>query len=181
MKTFKFSIIAKFLYRYSFIPIASIMLFYIVVSASGIHLDVMNVLPMLINILFLYVIIRFYVKSYAQFPFEIEVTEEKLICKNFKYGKDGFEIKFADIKNIEGGVFENKPTKALVIYAEGKEQSISISPHMKNYNRLLTLILSRINKNMYDDLILKVRENQKLPAINKMSGKIKKTSRKKKK
>lgn len=181
MKTFKFSILAKFLYRYSFLPIAAMMLFYIVVSAVNIPIDALNTLPMTINILLLYIIVRFYKKSYAQFPFIIEVLEDKMICSNFKYGKEGYEIIYSDIVKIEGGIFANKPTKPLVIHTKGKDEQISISPHIKGYNELLTIILSKINKSMYDELIEKVRVNKKLPTTNVRSATKKKSVRKKKK
>jgi len=156
MKTFKYGIIAKIIYRYANIPANLILLFYLLASAIGISADWKFVFPLLINIILIYVLNRFYYKIYKTFPFKIEVDNEKMICSDFVINNRIIELNHSSIKNIKGGIFSGRNYSPLYIYTE--TLSIGISPHMKDFNKFLTVVLTNIRKELYEELLESIKK-----------------------
>jgi len=156
MKTFKYGIIAKIIYRYANIPANLILLFYLLASAIGISADWKFVFPLLINIILIYVLNRFYYKIYKTFPFKIEVDNEKMICSDFVINNRIIELNHSSIKNIKGGIFSGRNYSTLYIYTE--TLSIGISPDMKDLNKFLTVVLTNIRKELYEELLESIKK-----------------------
>ena len=79
-----------------------------------------------------------------------------MICSDFIFNNRNVEINHSDIKNISGGIFTGRSYSPLYIKME-KEQ-IGISPHMKDYNKLLTTILTNIPKELYESLLESIKK-----------------------
>ena len=164
MKTFKYGFLAKMIYRYSIIPANLILLFYLFASAIGMSTDWKFIFPLLINIILLYVLNRFYYKIYKSFPFKVEADNEKMICSDFVLNKRTVEIIHSNIRTIKGGIFSGRNYSPLYISTE--KESIGLSPHIKDFNKLLTIILTNIDKNLYEELLESIK---KLAFVSKKS------------
>ena len=156
MKTFKYSIIAKIIYRYANIPANLILVFYLLASAIGIPEDWKFIFPLLINIILIYVLNKFYIKIYKSFPFKIEVNNDKMICSDFVINNRVIEINHSSIKEIRGGIFSGRNYSPLYISTD--KLSIGISPHMKDFNKLLTIVLTNIKKELYEELLESIKK-----------------------
>ncbi len=165
MKTFKYSFIAKIIYRYGNFVISIILLLYLILSAVGITKDWRFVFPLLINFILLYIVNKYYLKIYKLFPFKIEADNRELRCSDFMI-KDRIEnIKIIDIEKIEGGIFSGRNYAPL--YIEWNGGKIGLSPHMKDFNKLLTIILTNIKKELYEELLESIKKYVKIkPAEN---------------
>ncbi|MCP5063871.1 MAG: hypothetical protein GY936_15600 [Ignavibacteriae bacterium] len=168
MKTFKYSLIPKFVYRYANIPATIIIVLYLIISSIGIVNDWMFIFPLAINLILIYVLNRFYFKMYKNFPFKVEIDNEKMFCSDFLLNNRTVKINLLDIEEIKGGIFSGRAYMPLYIKWEGNQ--IGISPHMKNYNKFLTIILTNIKKELYDKL---------LDEVKTLAGPLKKDKKKK--
>ncbi|NLT51510.1 MAG: hypothetical protein GXX85_11390 [Ignavibacteria bacterium] len=159
MKIFEYSFPAKLILKYSFIPLSVIMIIYIFYSLGGLLNSWFFIFPLIIHLLLFYIIIRFYVKIKEYFPFKIEINSEKIVCENFLGKKDNVEIKFTEIEDISGGIFNGNYSRPIYITAADGKIKIGIYRHLKNYNELLKIILSSVSKELYNDLLKKMEKS----------------------
>ncbi len=92
---------------------------------------------------------------YKNFPFKIEIDNEKMLCSDFMINDRIVKINLNDIEEIKGGIFSGRAYMPLYIIWE--ENKIGISPHMKYYNKFLTIVLTNIKKELYDELLDEVK------------------------
>lgn len=156
MREFKYNFLAKLIYRYANIPANLILLFYLYASIYGMSVDWKFIFPVLINIILIYVLNRFYIKIYKSFPFYIKIDNEKMICSDFVIKNRNVQIVHSDINEIKGGIFSGRAYSPL--YVSTPEVKIGISPHMKGYEKLLTIILTNIPKELYESLLETIKK-----------------------
>ena len=156
MKEFRYSFLAKLIYRYANIPANLILLFYLYASAYGMTIDWKFIFPVLLNIVLLYVLNKFYLKIYRSFPFHIIIDNEKMICSDFVINNRKVEIFHSNIIKIKGGIFSGRAYAPLYITTE--DITIGISPHIKDYDKLLTIILTNIPKELYESLLAQIKK-----------------------
>jgi hypothetical protein len=152
MIKFKYPLFARFLYRYANIPISLVLLVHLLISAVAIQQEWYNVFPLLINLLILYVLNRFYLKVYRSFPFKIEVNNEKMICSDFFFSSKKIEVFHTDLDNIRGGIFSGAPTRPVYVHDGKQDVTLGLFIHIKNFNKLLTVILSNVTPQLYKEL-----------------------------
>lgn len=151
MKTYKYNFWVKTILRYANIPVNIILIIYTYFSVISILNDWRFVIALLINLILIFFLNRFYFRIYKYFPFRISVSDKELYCSNFMFNNKEINFKFIDIENINGGIFSGRPFMPLYI-SLGKNK-IGISPHIKDYNKLLTTILTNIKKELYENLL----------------------------
>ena len=99
-------------------------------------------------------------KSYFTFyklvPFKIEADDDKLVCSHFLFRDKKITIHYKDIESLKGGIFEAK-YRGLMKVSDGKNKiSIGFFDRMKDSSKLITLILSKVDKKIYDEVINKL-------------------------
>lgn len=156
MQLFKYSFIVKIIYRYANIPVSLILFFYLLASGFGITTDWKFIFPLVITIILIYVLNKFYIKIYKTFPFKIEIDNSKMICSDFIIKNRNLEILHSDINEIKGGIFSGRVYMPLYIRTD--KATVGISPHIKDYNKLLTLILTNIPKDLYTSLLEEIKK-----------------------
>ena len=156
MKTFKYGIIMEFFYKFGNIPVSLLLIIHFFYILLGFTQNTYMIFPIIIYLIILYLINRQYFKVYKVFPFRIEINNEKMICKDFLIGKDK-EIVLGKISKIEGSIFGGNAVKPLYIFDESGENKIGIYLSMKEFDKLLTIILSNVKKDLYEDLVQKVK------------------------
>ncbi len=154
MKTFKYSFLPKQIYRYANIPANLIMLFYLLASILGMQHDWKFVFPLLINLILLYVLNKFYFRMYKTFPFKVQINNEEMICSDFVLNNREVKIKLLDIKEITGGIFTGRAFMPL--YIKTDNEKLGFSPHMKDFNNLLKIILTNVTKELYESLLERI-------------------------
>lgn len=158
MIKFKYSLISQIIYRWMNIPISLLLILQIYVSVFNITHNLYLIIPLLINITILYYLNKFYMFTYSHFPFEIIASNEKLICRNFFDKSKELIIYNKDIIEIKGGLFSGNLARPIYI-SDGKN-IIGFHSHLKDSNKLLTIILSNISKELYDSLLDKMKIKQ---------------------
>lgn len=151
MIEYKYTFLHRIIYRYANIPANLILLFYLLASILGLMQDWKFIFPLIITVILLYVLNRFYFKMYKTFPFRIEINNEEMHCSDFVIKNRIAKIEHSEIKSIVGGIFSGRAYMPLYITTD--KEKIGISPHIKNYNKLLTTILANIPKELYESLL----------------------------
>ena len=119
---------------------------------------------------------RFYFRSYKLFPYKIEINNEKMICSDYMKKSKTHEIYLSDIDLVDGGALSGSPAKPIFIHTETDDLLIGISPHLKNHNKLVTIILSNVRQGVYNDVLATAKEiNESNKAL---LGKAKKNKKK---
>ncbi len=153
MITFKYSLISKIIYRYANIPATIFLLLYLVSSFTYMFKEWYYFFPFMLNLLIIIILNRYYFRSYNLFPFRIDINTEKMICSDYFKRKKIVEINLQDIDLIEGGSLYGTPGKPILVHDAVNDSVIGISPHMKNHNKLITIILSNVKEDVYNDVL----------------------------
>lgn len=158
MKTFKYSFISRLIYRYANIPVTLFLIIHLFVSVAGVQQNWIFIIPLLLNLLVLVWINKFYYKSYNTFPFHIEIDNEKMICTDFFDRRKKVVLKHSDITKIKGGIFSGNRARPIYIYDENHNIVLGFHHHLKGFNAVLTLILSNIKQDLYESLLDQIKE-----------------------
>ena len=158
MVIFQYSLISKFIFRYANIPLTIFLLLYLVSSFLYMFQKWYFVFPFLLNLLIIIALNRYYLRSYKLFPYKIEINNEKMICSDYLKKSKVHEILLRDIDSIEGGSLSGTPAKPIYINSYSNNVVIGISTHMKNYNKLITIILSNVKQEVYNEVLDKASE-----------------------
>jgi hypothetical protein len=160
MKIFTYSAFAKIFYRYANIPITLLLLLSLLTALAGIYTNWIYIFPALFDITVIYVINRYYIKSYKRFPYKIEANNEKMICADYLFSDKLIELDHTSITKITGGIFSGNLARPIYLHDENNNIVISFNNHLKNYDKLLTIVLSNITQELYNDLLTKAKDTR---------------------
>jgi hypothetical protein len=160
-QTFTYPFFLKFIYRFGNIVVTLMLIAYLIPIILYIDQNIILLVPVLIALLAVYFLNKHFILLYKILPFTIEADNEKMICKNFIFSKKELIIYYKDIQSLTGGIFENK-FSGLMKVCDGKN-SVCIGFYQKliNSNRLVTLILSNVKRELYDEVIENLTKQKK--------------------
>ena len=158
MITFKYSFLSKLIYRYANIPLTIFLSLYMISSFFFMLQKWYYFFPFLLNLLIIIALNRHYIRTYKLFPFRIDVNNDKMICSDYFYKSKHIEINLNDIDEIEGGVISGTPAKPIYLHDGKNHVVIGISPHLKEGNKLVTIILSNIKRTLYNQVLAQMEE-----------------------
>lgn len=123
------------------------------------------IIPIIISLFIIYFTNRFYFMLYKSFPFLIKADDEKLICTDFMFRKKEVIIYYKNVKSIEGGIFDGRLSGIMKICDAETGICITFSHRIRNSTKLIALLLSKIDKKLYDE---------KIDALQKINSKLRK-------
>lgn len=145
--------IIKFIYSYGNFFINILMIFNLLAFLFQLKSNYVLIFPIIITVIILYLVNRFYFIIYKTLPLEIIVEKERLILTNFIFNKSRKEtIYFKDIKTISGGIFEGRLNGIMKI-TDKNNLSIAISHRINDSSKLIAKILEKVDKKLYDEVI----------------------------
>ncbi len=158
MKTYTYPLVAKLIYKYANFPITLFLFFYVIISAAESFQKTYFVIPLILNIIIIFYLNRYYFRSYKVTPFKIEISNDKIVCSNFYLSEKIVELSLLEITEIKGGIFAGSQTSSIYLINETENITIKINHHLKNYNEVLTKILQNINQELYEELLKTMKE-----------------------
>lgn len=162
MQTFTYPFYARLIYRYGNLFATVLLGLYLVPVVLGADENLYLLIPLIITLLLLYYINKKYLTLYKVMPYKIDADDEKLVCKDFIFSDKEIIIYYKDIESLSGGIFDGK-LRGLMKVCDGKNRiCIGFSDKMKDSKKLITLILSKVNKNIYNDVIDKLQALKKV-------------------
>jgi hypothetical protein len=165
MQTFTYSLFWKFIYRYGNLIITPLLLLYALSLVTLIDKNIIILIPFLLSIFILYYLNRSYINFYKLVPYKIEIDDEKINCTGFLFRDKTVTIFIKDIESISGGLFEGK-YRGLMKVCDGKnKRCIGFFDRLNNSSKLVTLILSKVDKKIYDKVIEQIQYSKIRPVI----------------
>lgn len=165
MEKFDYPVLIRILYRYGNIFITLLMIMNLIPLVISVDSNAILIVPIIITLFVIYFTNKFYFMLYKSFPFLIEADDEKIICTDFMFRKKEVVIYFKNIKSIEGGIFDGRLSGIMKICDAETGICIAFSNRISNSTKLIALILSKIDKKLYDE---------KISALQKISSKLRK-------
>ena len=153
MQSFTYRLFFKFLYRYGNIPVTILLSIYAINLAVNLDKGVIYIIPFVVTFLVIYFLNRHYLVLYKILPYKIETDNEKMVCSDFLFYKEPVTIFFKDIVSLEGGIFQGRLNGIMKIKDGTNNRIIGFYDKIKDARKLETLILSRVNKKIYDEVV----------------------------
>jgi hypothetical protein len=162
MRKFTYSAFARLFYRYANIPITLLLLISLLSALGSMYTSWFYIIPAVFDVIIIYVINRYYIKSYKRFPYRIEADNQRMICTDYFFSNKKIELDHASITKITGGIFSGNIARPIYLHDENNNIVIGFNSHLKDYDKLLTIVLSNIKQELYDDLLTSARDSQVL-------------------
>ena len=169
MQTFTYSFLFKIIFRFGNIAATLLLIIYIIPSVVLVDQQKLMLIPIIISLIVIYIINKTYLIYYKIIPYKIVADDEKIICTEFLFSQKEFTIRYADIEKLTGGVFEGKSSGIMKVVDSRNKVQIGFSQKINNSERLISLILSKVHKDLYNEVIEHItkRNERRLPAKKK--------------
>lgn len=160
MQTFTYSFIFKIIFRFGNIFVTLLLSIYLVPVIFYINQNKFLIFPLIISLIILYITNRNYLIYYKLLPYKIEADAEKMICSNFLFSKEVIIIYYKDIDMLKGGVFSGKSSGVMKVHDGKTKLQIGFSQKLINSEKLIALILSKVTKELYSEVIENITDRR---------------------
>jgi hypothetical protein len=113
----------------------------------------------------IYLLNKHYLNLYKIIPYKIEADEEKIICTDFLFSRKEFNIFYADVESLTGGIFDGRFSGVMKVCDRKNQVCIGFFNRIRNADKLQTILLSKVPRKVYDDVVervgLKNKKNDK--------------------
>jgi len=162
IQEFNYPLLFRIIFRYGNIIITGLLLVYSLPLLSALNKNKFLIIPLLITLMVIYFLNRHYLALYKILPFKIEVDDAKIICSHYFFSKKEVIIYYKDINFLTGAIFENK-ISGIMMVCDGKNNiRIGFYRRLKNSNKLATILLSKVKKELYDEIMEKLIQKKRI-------------------
>ena len=156
MKVFTYPIFYKIILRFGNIPLTLLLILYLIPSVIYVDEYLVLLIPLIISSLLIFFLNKLYLTLYKIIPYKIVADDGKLICSEFLFSKKEIIIDFNNINKLKGGIFEGKLHGILKVYDGKNNIYIGYFSKIKNSEMLGTILLSKVKKSVYEEVIKNV-------------------------
>lgn len=160
-QTFTYPLLFGLLYKYGNIVVTFLLVFYTAPIVLYVDQNHILLIPLVISLLLIYFVNRQYFTLYRIIPYKIEADNEKLLCSGYIFSKKVITIYYEDIESLKGGMFENRMSGVMKAYDGKNSVTMGFYTKLNNSSRLVTIILSKVNRDLYDEVLDKLTEKKK--------------------
>ncbi len=153
MQTFTYSLIFKIIFRFGNIFITILLSIYLIPVFYFIDQSIYLFFPLILAVIILYMVNRAYFTYYKIIPYKIEADDEKMICSDFLFSNKVVTIYYKDIDMLRGGVFSGRSTGIMKLLDNKSKLQVGFSQKMKYSEKLIALVLSKVSKDLYNEVI----------------------------
>ena len=156
MTVFTYPKFYKIIIRFGNIPLTLLLIIYLIPSVIYVDEHLVLLIPLIISSLLIFFLNKIYLMLYKTIPYKIVADDGKLICSEFLFSDKEIVIDFKNIDKLKGGIFEGKMHGILKVYDGKNNIYIGYFNKIKNSKLLGTLLLSKVKKPVYDEVIKNV-------------------------
>jgi len=160
-QTFTYPFLFGLLYKYGNIVVTFLLVFYTAPIVLYVDQNYILLIPLVISLLLIYLVNRQYLTLYKIIAYKIDADNEKLICSNYFFSKEAVTIYYEDIESLKGGMFENRMSGVMKVYDGKNSVTLGFYTKLNNSSRLVTIILSKVRKELYDDVLDRITEKKR--------------------
>ncbi len=161
MKTYTYPFMYFLLYRFGFFLLSLLLLLNLLSALIYLSESIWWMFPALISALLVYLLNKYSLMLHRILPYKITADSEKIICSKFFLSSKQIIIYYRNISKLSGGIFEGKLRGVMKIHDGRNNTTVGFFHTIKNHNEFGTTILSRIPKQVYDDMLLNVSKQVK--------------------
>ena len=166
MQTFTYSLLFKIIFRFGNIIVTLLISIYLIPVFYFIDQNTILFLPLIIGVIIIFMVNRAYLTYYLILPYKIEVDDEKMICSDFLLSNKVVTIYFKDIEVLQGGVFNGRSSGIMKLRDSKSKLRVGFSQKINNSEKLIALILSKVSKDLYDEVISNLTERRHIKKAN---------------
>ena len=166
MQTFTYSLLFKIIFRFGNIIVTLLISIYLIPVFYFIDQNTILFLPLIIGVIIIFMVNRAYLTYYLILPYKIEVDDEKMICSDFLLSKKVVTIYYKDIDKLQGGVFNGRSSGIMKLRDSKSKLRVGFSQKINNSEKLIALILSKVSKDLYDEVISNLTERRHIKKAN---------------
>lgn len=166
MQTFTYSLLFKIIFRFGNIIVTLLISIYLIPVFYFIDQNTILFLPLIIGVIIIFMVNRAYLTYYLILPYKIEVDDEKMICSDFLLSKKVVAIYYKDIDKLQGGVFNGRSSGIMKLRDSKSKLRVGFSQKINNSEKLIALILSKVSKDLYDEVISNLTERRHIKKAN---------------
>jgi len=166
MQTFTYSLLFKIIFRFGNIIATLLISIYLIPVFYYIDQKTILFLPLIIGVIIIFMVNRAYLTYYLILPYKIEVDDEKMICSNFLLSEKVVTIYYKDIDKLQGGVFNGRSSGIMKLHDSKSKLRVGFSQKINNSEKLIALILSKVSKDLYDEVISNLTERRHIKNAN---------------
>jgi len=155
-QTFTYPLLFRIIFRYGNIVITLLLIIYSLPLAVYLDEKKILIIPLLVTLLIIYFLNKHYLNLYKILPYKIVADDEMIICSGFFLSKKEIIVHYEDIEYLSGGIFENKISGVMKIYDGKNGVYIGFYQRMTNSGKLATIILSKVKRELYDEVLEKL-------------------------
>lgn len=159
-QTFTYPFLFRIIFRYGNIIITPLLLLYTIPLVTFLDEKIILAFPLLINLFLIYFLNRHYFNLYKILPYLIEADDEKITCSEFFLSKKEIVIYYDNIAALSGGIFENKISGVMKVCDGKNNLCVGFYQRMNNSGKLATIILSKVNRELYDIVLEKIKSGK---------------------
>ena len=157
---FTYSFLFRIIFRFGNFFITVILILYSVSLITSFNGNLIFILPLFVNLLIVYFLNIHYFTLYKIMPYKIEADHEKLVCSDFFFSKKEMVIHYSTISSLSGGAFDNKFSGIMKVCDEKNDLYVGFYRKLNNSSKLVTIILSKVNIDIYNEVIGKIKSVQ---------------------
>ena len=155
-QTFTYPLLFRIIFRYGNIIITLLLIVYSLPLAVYLDEKKILIIPLIVTLLIIYFLNRQYLNLYKILPYRVDVDDEKIVCSGFFLSKKEFIIQYEDIESLSGGIFENKMSGVMKVCDGKNGVCFGFYHRMTNSGKLATIILSKVKRELYDEVLEKL-------------------------
>ncbi|MEJ2102953.1 MAG: hypothetical protein P8X47_00090 [Ignavibacteriaceae bacterium] len=155
-QTFTYPFLFRIIFRFGNIVITFLLILYSIPLFVSLDQRKILVIPLFISLLVIYFLNRHYLTLYKILPYKIEADDEKIVCSEFFLSKKEIIINYNDIDSLSGGLFENRMSGIMQVCDSKKDFCFGFYHRLRNSNKLVTIILSKVKRELYDEVLEKL-------------------------
>ncbi len=160
MHKYEYSFIYKLFYRFGNIPVTLLLAVYLIFAAVNLNNSLINLFPFAVSAFLIFFLNRQYLKMYKIMPYKIEADNDKIVCREFLFSQKEIVIFHKDISTLSGGIFDGKLSGIMKIIDGKNNVSIGFYNSIKNVRDLQTIILSKVPRNVYDEVVERLKKKR---------------------
>jgi hypothetical protein len=160
-QTFTYPFLFRIIFRYGNIILTPLLLLYTVPLVTFLDEKIILAFPLLVNLFLIYFLNRHYFNLYKILPYVIEADDDKIICSGFFLSKRKVIIHYNDVESLTGGIFENKISGLMKVCDGRNNVCIGFYQRLNNSGKLATILLSKVNRNIYDKVLERIISGKK--------------------
>jgi len=160
-QTFTYSFFFRIIFRYGNVILTPILILYTIPLIYYLDEKLILAFPLIVNLFIIYFLNRHYFNLYKTLPYKIEADDEKLVCSNFFLTEKTKTIYYDDISSLSGGIIANKISGLMKVCDEKNNFCIGFYHRLINSQKLATIILSKVKRPIYDEVLEKLHSRKK--------------------